>query len=362
MALLNLNFELKWHLSVDNEEAEVDPLLFKLMAAIRQGGHLNYAAKQTGVSYRHAWGLIKNWEARLGTELVIARQGSGAYLSDAGEGLLGLSNAAEQSLAPELDRVALETAAKISELLGSRRQTLKIATSHNERIIALRDVLQERYAVQLDVTGSQSALNAYVHGDADIACFHLPEGELGKTVAAKLIDMLDQKRDQIWLLDQRQLGLMSRQERPVADLSELANGDLRLINRQPGSGTRLSFDALLAKQQISPTHIQGYSDEEFTHTAVAALVSSGSADAAFGSVAIAQKMNLHTVALLSERVYLVVRRQFDSALRQSLATFCANQAFEGLAHMRPDELAPSVAALKRIHKAGFWKSSNARSK
>ena len=47
----------------------------KLLAAIKETGSLNKAAKSMDMSYRHAWGIIKKLEDRLGIELVKSEKG-----------------------------------------------------------------------------------------------------------------------------------------------------------------------------------------------------------------------------------------------------------------------------------------------
>jgi molybdate-binding protein len=62
-------------------------------------------------------------------------------------------------------------------------------------------------------------------------------------------------------------------------LADLVPPDLRLINRQLGSGARLLLGTLLAQTGIAPAAITGFEQGEFTHAAVAAYVASGRATA-----------------------------------------------------------------------------------
>ena len=120
------------------------------------------------------------------------------------------------------------------------------------------------------------------------------------------------------------------------------------------------FDALLTTASIAPGKIVGYDNEEYTHSAVAALVASASADVAFGTGAAARQFDLHFEAFVDERFYLVMSREADSSLRRAVADFCVLQQAAAPAGMKTDEFAPTVAALKRIHKAGFWKGSSTK--
>ncbi|NNM00527.1 MAG: substrate-binding domain-containing protein, partial [Gammaproteobacteria bacterium] len=180
-------------------------------------------------------------------------------------------------------------------------------------------------------------------------------GVLGPRVAPVLIRLLDGTRDQLWLMEQRTLGLVSRPDRPVTSVSELAGQGVRFINRQPGAGTRLVFDELLADAGIAGADVLGYEEEEYSHNAVAALVASGSADAGFACEAAAARMRLKFTPFLDERFYLVASRGADSRLRRTIGEFCVAQSFTDQGGPQPEEMQPTLPVLKRVHRAGFWK-------
>ncbi|MGR8921873.1 MAG: substrate-binding domain-containing protein, partial [Gammaproteobacteria bacterium] len=183
------------------------------------------------------------------------------------------------------------------------------------------------------------------------------EHGLARLVVVNLASTEAWRDDRLWLLEERTLGLVSRHEQAVASLEQLADSGLRFINRQPGSGTRLSFDGLLGAAGIAPGSIRGYDSEEYTHTAVAALVASGGADAGFASAAAAAALDLAFEPLVRERFYLVMPRDVDSSLRRAVAEYCEQQPLPGRDTMKADELTPTVAVLKRVHRAGFWKAN-----
>ena len=109
-----------------------------------------------------------------------------------------------------------------------------------------------------------------------MAGFHLPEGTPGRAVVGRYRAALAADA-RCMLLARREQGLMYRRElpRPPQGLRELATRRLLFINRQPGSGTRVLLDCLLATAGVAPEQIRGYDSAEFTHMAVAAMVASG---------------------------------------------------------------------------------------
>ena len=73
--------------------------VFQLLRAVRETGSLHRAAKQVGLSYRHAWGVMRSWEEMLGRALLDMERGRGASLTLFGERMLR----AEMRLREQLD-------------------------------------------------------------------------------------------------------------------------------------------------------------------------------------------------------------------------------------------------------------------
>lgn len=354
---MEIDIELRWVATVGEERIAIDESLFNLLDGIARGGSLNFAAKNEGLSYRHSWGLIRTWEERFGAPLVVSQRGRGAALTKFGVRLLTSRMEVAANMSTALGDNALRASAAIDEAIQTDRRRVRIASSHDDLILRFREFLEnENRDVSVEIVGSEGALRQYRRGDADIAGFHLPLGELGRTVAAKLITGLDDGHDEIFLIEKRVLGLMSRLENPCRSIEAIVDGGLRFVNRQAGSATRLTFDGMLGTQNLAPGTIDGYQDEEYTHTAVAALVVSRDADVAFGSESAAKHFSLNFEAMVEERFYLVINRNFDKSVRQYLAQFCGALSFAEAQSMKADELNPSVAVLKRVHRAGFWKS------
>ena len=82
--------------------------------------------------------------------------------------------------------------------------------------------------------------------------------------------------------------------------------DIRFVNRQRGAGTRVLLDFYLEKNNITSDQINGYDQEEYTHLAVAAAVSSGRADVGLGVAAAAKALELDFTPLYKERYDLII--------------------------------------------------------
>ena len=94
--------------------------------------------------------------------------------------------------------------------------------------------------------------------------------------------------------------------RKLYAIRDLARPGIRLINRQRGAGTRLLLDQLLQQAGLDGSALAGYDREAPTHTAVAAAVASGSADAGLGIQAAGAAFDLDFVPLARERYELAL--------------------------------------------------------
>ena len=110
---------------------------------------------------------------------------------------------------------------------------------------------------------------------------------------------LDPRQHMVIGFATRTQGLMVAKGNPkgIHDLSDLTRPQVRLINRQRDSGSRIEFDELLSGAGIDPAAIDGYQTEEFTHLAVAATVAGGMADAGYGIRAAAAHYGLDFIPL-----------------------------------------------------------------
>lgn len=115
--------------------------------------------------------------------------------------------------------------------------------------------------------------------------------------------------------------------RRLRGIGDLVAKRLTIVNRQPGSGTRLLFDRLLARAGIAGGSLAGYSNEEFTHAAIAATVAAGRADAGFGIRAAAAQFGLGFVPIVNERyLFACARRSVESARVVAFRELLASRA------------------------------------
>jgi len=301
---------LRWRLVGDADEA-IDDRLLPLLETVAATGSLAAAVAACGISYRAAWGLLRDYHRKLGAPLVLLERGRGASLTATGAQLLRAQQAAAQRLARILPRLAIELgpAQKRAEQRPALR--LRVAASQDLALAALSGMLPESAGIALDlsVMGSLHALREFGEGHADVAGFHVSLDEHSTADRAPFLRWLRARRDKLVRFVDREQGLILARGNPahVRNLRDVAERHLRFVNRQPGSGTRLLIDRMLAAERIEPAALEGFGNEEFTHPAVAATVASGGADAGFGLRAAAAEYGLAFVPLVRERYFLAVR-------------------------------------------------------
>lgn len=195
--------------------------------------------------------------------------------------------------------------------LRSIKNTLSIIGSHDPLLDEAADVLRREnpaFSVSSSHVGSMGGVMAILRGEAALAGVHLldPEtGEYNKSYIRKYFP--DGAAVLIRCVDRVQ-GIMTLPGNPynIKGFGDLQG--LRYVNRQGGSGTRILCDYLMKKLGMS-TEMSGYTREEFTHTAVAAQIAAGTADAGLGIYSAAKLYELDFIPVCNEEYDLLVRRE-----------------------------------------------------
>jgi len=320
-------------------EREFDFQLIAILAEIDTTGKLTNAAVAAGVSYRHAWNLISEWEEFFGAKLVTKERGRGSRLTLLGERLLWAGRRAQARLEPELENLAAEFARTLNESVHETPPGLVTLASHDYAIGALRDLaISGGFALDLQYKGSFDALAALRRGECDVAGFHVPEGKLGALITRRYAECLPPGEFRLVNLVSRTQGLMVRNGNPkgIRGLADLARKDVRMVNRQRGSGTRALLEFLLSSAGMERDAIQGYETEEMTHGAVAALIAGHQADAGLGVQAAASLYRLDFVPLCVEHYYLACRTQtLQDERMERLLQFVRSERFSTIVATLP---------------------------
>ena len=212
-------------------------------------------------------------------------------------------------------------------------RSLVVIGSHDpliDEIAQLMHVRWPEFSVASTHVGSMGAIVAAKRGENHCGGIHLLDEATGVYNAAYLEKHFPHGGVRQVECVYRQQGLMVAPGNPlgIQSLADLAKEGMRYVNRQKGSGTRILADYTCKQEGIDPASIYGYDHEEFTHTAVAALVEAGSADAGMGIYSAAKMYGLGFVPVCEEQYDLLVPDYaWETPMVQALLETLASDAF-----------------------------------
>ena len=183
---------------------------------------------------------------------------------------------------------------------------LYIIGSHDLGLDVLIPMLPGFVRARVINVGSMGGLYAVKRGEADVAGLHLVDEETGQY---NIPYMIKYNVGNAVLIRGylREQGLIVPRGNPknIRSIEDLLRGDVRIVNRNKGAGTRFLLDLKLkeiaAKMGVKfeelVRKVNGYYYEVKTHTAVAAAVAQGKADAGVGIRAAAAMYGLDFIPL-----------------------------------------------------------------
>lgn len=319
--------------------AKLPAHLVDLLIAVRGTGSLAAAARKIGLSYRYAWGQLQEAREVFGQPLLRMTRGRGARLTPIGERLVWADNRIAARLSPMLDSLATELEAELERAVSAHATPLRIHASHGFGVETLRRTMAEsELPLDLKYRSPDDALVALRSGACDMAGLHLPIGELEATLFAHYRDRLDLDADRVIHLAMRRQGLVLAPGNPrrIETLQDLERPDIRMIHRQPGSGTRLLLEAMLDRHGIAFDRIRACDVEELTHAAVSAYVASGLADVGFALEPPARKYGLDFFPLVTEHYFFLCHNDvLESGRLAELLALLRGEGFRGELGMLP---------------------------
>jgi len=298
--IINPHWEIKHHADATMDTA----VLLELLTAIQKTGSITNAARTVDLSYRYAWGMLRDAESMFGTPLLNSDRGRGTSLTPLAEKLIWADRRIRARLSPMLESLASELENEIG-----KTHSLRLDASHGFAVDALLHQLMEaNLPVDLRYRNSTDAVAALSRRECDLAGFHVPLGEFETKAVERYAQWLNLREHCLVHLAVRTQGLFVSPGNPknIRTLQDLTRPGVRFVNRQAGSGTRMLLELMLAGANISPNDIEGYPSNEFTHSAVAAYIASGMADVGVGVQTAAHRFGLDFVPLVRERYFMAL--------------------------------------------------------
>jgi putative molybdopterin biosynthesis protein len=227
-----------------------------------------------------------------------------------------------------------EVEAELLEDLNRIKNNIIVTGSHDLILDILRNELQEEFSdfnlVSFNV-GSMGGLLALKQKRTHFATAHLLDPENGEYNLPYIKRMLPQRELKVVNLTYREQGIMVKRGNPknIKGIDDLIKKDIKFINRQKGSGTRVLLDYLLKKKGINPLDIPGYSREEYTHLMVASAVAEGNVDTGLGIFSAARVFGLDFVPVIKERYDIIIPEEYYSSIKiQKILTIIKSRKFK----------------------------------
>jgi putative molybdopterin biosynthesis protein len=205
--------------------------------------------------------------------------------------------------------------AELLRPLASIKNTIVVVGSHDNTLDVLADLISYNHpglTLSSSHVGSMGGLMAIKRGVCHLAGSHLlntEDGSYNLSDIRKFLPDIPVKRVQLVFRDQ---GFMVSRGNPkgIKGVEDLVRKDVRFVNRQSGSGTRILLDYRLKQLDLNPRDINGYDVDEFTHMSVAAGVLGGTADMGLGIFAAARALNLDFIPIVTEQYDLIIPERF----------------------------------------------------
>ena len=196
---------------------------------------------------------------------------------------------------------------------GDLEGKILVVGSHDVLMDVLADLLKKRdYRIRLSSSnvGSMGGIIAVSKGYAHMGGTHLLDPQTGE-YNIPYIEKIT--KDYVLVnMSYRIQGLIVQKGNPkrIKGIEDLAREDVRFINRQKASGTRMLLDYLLRKHGVDPSKIRGYEIEEISHMGLAIKIKSGMADVGLGIESVARILDLDFIPIAKERYDLIVNKRF----------------------------------------------------
>lgn len=299
----------RWEIDVHGEAGIDTDSLLLLLQSVQDSGSIAQAARVARLSYRYAWGLLRDAERRFGESLLVTTRGRGTELTPLAQKLVWADRRVAARLTPTLDSLASELESELAKMATERLRAIRIDASHGFAVAAMMAPLQRiGLPVELRYRNSADAVAALARRECDLAGFHVPIGEFEAPTVAWYKRWIDPAQHCLLHVAGRGQGLFVAPGNPLGlrALADLARPGVRFVNRQAGSGTRMLFEMMLAREGIASGDIAGFNSAEFTHSAVAAYIASGMADVGVGVQTAAERFKLDFIPLVRERYYFAL--------------------------------------------------------
>jgi molybdate transport repressor ModE-like protein len=353
--MLKVHIRPHWEISFSSAPPIDTAALLGLLLGIHDSGSIAQAAKGVGLSYRYAWGVLREAERLFGQRLLDTGRGRGTVLTPLAQKLVWADRRIAARLSPTLESLASELETELGKVSSQTLRTIRMDASHGFAVAALTGYLSRiELPVELRYRTSTDAVAALSRRECDLAGFHVPSGRFEAPTVAWYMRWLDPAQHSLVHIAGREQGLFVARGNPlgVTGLGDLTRRELRFVNRQIDSGTRMLLEMMLGAEGIALDAINGYNSAEFTHSAVAAYIASGMADVGIGVRTAAERFKLDFIPLVWERYFFALRTDaLDDPLMRELVAVLQHDDYHSMVNALPGYDAARTGMIEGVGQA-----------
>ena len=333
----------------------------RILRTAEQTGNLSQTARILDLSYPFVWNTISGIERMLNQKIVARERGGAkggrAELTSEGKQLLHIYSDLESKVHRFLAGEYL--ARTYMPRTGRSRANLTFVGSHCvvvEKILYSMHESNPRMMYNMVNVGSWGGLTAIMLREADLAGVHIFDEEESRYNAQLL--------SKYWLSQScvlvrgymRQQCLMVRKGNPkkIRGVDDLLRHDVKLANRNIGSGTRMLLDRKL--HELAKTkhiefyaltrRIRGYDSEMMTHRDIADAVTSRRADVGIGLTSVASETGLDFIPLAEEVYDFLAEKRVRNPYVREFFRVLGSKRFQG----RVGSSTPGITFLEQTGK------------
>lgn len=314
-----------------------------MLRAIDQDGSFTQAARRLNLSYAYVWNTVAEIERSLNRKIVASERGGAkggrATLTLDGRRLLQAYSELDSTVQRFLKgEVAVQTRAPYTP---QGRPNLTFVGSH---CVVVEKLLQRLHSQNAKMTyqmvnvGSWAGITAMMLREADVAGIHIFDEETSRYNEPLLTKYSLSQTCALVRGYRRQQCLMVKKGNPkrIRDIQDLLRKDVKVANRNLGSGTRMLLDrrlrALAKSKGIGfgslTRRIIGYASEMMTHRQVAAAVASRRADVGVGLSSVATEMKLDFAPVAEECYDFLTEKRIRNPHLRAFFNVLASKRFQ----------------------------------
>ena len=189
-----------------------------------------------------------------------------------------------------------------------------------ELVISGQDVILDILSGELQEKGISTGraylsgfegLLAMYEGKVDAASVHLYSAEYGQFNTPFVKTLLPGIPAVLVNISYRTQGFYVRKGNPlhIKGWNDLKRSDITILNRRPGSSSRILLDGVLKKLGVPAQSVKGYDKIMRSHLTMAAAIADGEGDIGLGTGRVSKQMEgIEFIPLIEERYDLVLRK------------------------------------------------------